>query len=260
VTRCIGALLVRNEAAPDRYLARALDNAAAFCDGIVVLDDASDDETAAFCRAHPAVLRVETRSTNGVGWWGATVQSDGESHARARLWAMAAEAAGADGWVYVLDADHELVGISPADFRTLLRATEVNAWACPLWDCWGGDDKMRVDGYWQAHRHPRPWLARALPRRAFVPSWGDGRAIHAGHLPPNYPLVTGLMPPGAAIRHLGYCDPQARLQKARRYVSLGRIADGGQLDDFAYAHAMTVADPTPPAVVERRRRTSASAS
>ena len=53
--KIIGALLARNEAGEDRYLKRALDNAALFCDEIVVLDDGSTDATLAFCKDHSSV-------------------------------------------------------------------------------------------------------------------------------------------------------------------------------------------------------------
>lgn len=210
--KCVGALLARNEAGPDRYLQRVLANATQFCDEIVVLDDGSTDATRDLCLAAPKVARVET-TQSVTGWWGAR---RGEGGARERLWHLASEQAGDNGWIYVFDADHELIGISPADFRTLLRSEAVTAWACPLYDCWDSDETHRVDGYWQAWRSPRAWLARATPH---LGSWGALRGIHSGHLPPVQ-FAIGLMPPGAAIRHLGYVKEDARLRKAERYLSL----------------------------------------
>jgi hypothetical protein len=202
--RCVGALLVRNEAAPDRYLKRVLKNAAEFCDAIVVLDDNSTDATRDICLAAPHVVQVDsTASVDGEGWW----QGSHESAARAHLWNLAAQRG---DWVYVFDADQ---------FRELLRAETVNAWACPLWDCWDSDEQMRVDGYWQAHWHPRAWLARAQPHAGFQPEFGT-RGIHSGHFPANYPFQVGLMPPGAAIKHLGYVKEEHRLRKATAYINL----------------------------------------
>lgn len=210
--KCVGALLARNEAAPDRYLERVLKNAFQFCDDVVVLDDHSTDGTAGLCRDAGAIVHEREEGGDG-GWWGVAT-ANGESSARAALWNLAATAAGPNGWIYVFDADHELVGIRPADFRRLLAASNVDAWACPLYDCWDSDETHRVDGYWQAWRSPRVWLARAYA----AADWPQ-RGIHVGHLPPREWHV-GLMPPNAAIRHLGYIVAKQRVDKQRKYLHL----------------------------------------
>ena len=206
----IGAMLARNEAAPDRYLRRALCNAAQFCDRIIVVDDGSTDDTAQICAQVPS-CRVITRP--GEGWWG-----QDETSARAALWEAAAQEAGPDGWIYHFDADHELLGISPEDFRMLTAATIVNAWCFVLYDCWDSEDLHRVDGYWIAWKNPRPWLVRAMPFPNWEPQWRQ-RGIHAGHHPGNYPYVTGIAFGG--IRHLGYVKKEHRLRKSSKYLSLG---------------------------------------
>lgn len=204
----MGALLARNEAGPDRYLERVLRNAFSFCDDVVVLDDHSTDATAGICRDAGCIVH-ELDGEDSNGWWG-----EGREHtARHTLWNKACERA-EGGFVYTFDADHELVGITPRDFRRLLTASRVDAWACPLWDCWDSDEQHRVDGYWQAWRSPRVWLARAYP----ATDWPE-RGIHVGHLPPREWRV-GLMPPNAAIRHLGYIVTAQRVDKQRKYLQI----------------------------------------
>jgi glycosyltransferase involved in cell wall biosynthesis len=206
---CVGALLVRNEAGPDRYLRRVLANVSRFCDKIVVLDDDSTDDTVAVCMAAGAHVRGRLPKTaEPKGFW----EGHDEGNARAHLWRLAVEEA-EGGWVYVADADHELVGIEPDAFRLLLRSEEVTAWACPLWDCWDSEDTMRVDGFWQAHNNPRPWLYRALSGPF------TDRAIHSGHAP-LLPWRVGLMPPGAAVKHLGYVSAEHRVAKREKYLQL----------------------------------------
>lgn len=201
---------MRNEA--NRYLKRALANAAQFCDELVVLDDGSIDDTAHICRSYGAIVHEQVSN----GWWGGGGAAQAaESSARAALWRLAV-ATGCD-WVYVFDADHELLGLRPSEFKKLLAATIVNSWTCPLWDCWDSDELHRVDGFWQAWRSPRPWLARAVPTPNFEATW-SGRGLHAGHFPANYPFVVGLMPPGAAIRHLGYVAEVDRKAKQTLYL------------------------------------------
>ncbi len=203
----VGALLCKNEA--DRYLVRALTNAKSFCDQIVVVDDGSTDRTPDICREHGAVVFSREGQE---GWF-----TGGERSARAFLWEEASKFAGENGWIYVFDADHELVGITPEDLRLLCRTRTLTCWSFPLYDCWDSDELMRVDGYWQAHLHPRPWLFRVLP--GFVPVWPD-KEIHTGHAPANFPIAAGLVPPGVGIRHMGYINPDDRKQKHQRYLAL----------------------------------------
>lgn len=237
----VAALLVRNEA--DRYLERCVRNALRFCDAIVALDDHSTDNTAEVIRATArdvnkpvVVLPVPSRKNGqerGTGWWG-----ENETPARAALWDLAQVVATRrgteEGWVYVFDADHELEGITPTDFRMLCRSTKANSWLFPLWDCWDSDELMRIDGFWQAHFHPRPWLFK-VPE-GFVPQWGD-KSIHTGHFPQNYPLVPAKAPGMAAIRHLGYVNEKDRKKKARKYLRLTT------LNDRERAHAQSILEP-----------------
>lgn len=212
LAKIVGAVVARNEA--DRYLKRCLTNCLALCDEIVLLDDGSTDDTAKMAREMGC--HVETRA-NG-GWWGAD-----ESPARAQLWMLAASVAGPDGWIYVADADHELVGITRMELHTLTSATHATAFACPLWDCWDSDETMRVDGFWRAHDNPRVWLARAFPPGQGAPVW-QRKGLHVGHLPGNFEYVVGRMPPNVAVRHLGYLKREDRIVKHRKYLEGLRTA------------------------------------
>jgi len=205
----VGAALVRNEAG--RYLERVLENAWQFCQRIVVLDDNSDDQTPEIAKRMGCNVH---EYPEGEASWGNT-----EGMARARLWALASSLAGPDGWIYVFDADHEMMGISPEGFQELCSSDYANAWGFPLWDCWDSDQQMRVDGYWQAHTTARPWLFKAKPEEGFAALWNT-RGVHCGHAPMNYPIQGQVAPPGAAIRHLGYIKEEHRQEKAARYLAL----------------------------------------
>lgn len=211
----IGALLCRNEAAPDRYLKLVLDNMLRYCDSVVAWDDSSEDDTRAVLEsAGVEIASPRGAQRAGEGFWG-----HDEVAPRAGLWEAATKVAGPDGWIYVADADHELVGITPSELRACCTTRIVTAWVMPLWDCWVPDGTaMRVDNMWQAHNHPRPWLFKVPPAN-FVPYWGERKEIHVGHYPHNLPLTCGVLP-GAAIRHWGYSKQHHREEKCRRYLRL----------------------------------------
>lgn len=207
--KLIGAVLARNEA--DRYLARVLANMAQFCDETVVLDDHSTDDTRRVVEQAGAEWQLAPGGPDG--WWGTD-----ETTPRAALWAAAARKAGRDGWILVLDADMELIEVTHDEIRALTTSDHCTAWAWPLLDCWDSDETHRVDGWWQAWRMPRAWMFRVQPSVAYRPDWGHGRGIHAGHCPPNYPVVAGVAP--GWIRHLSYVRPEDRAAKLERYMAL----------------------------------------
>jgi len=212
----VAAILARNEA--DRYLARVIANCQALCDRVLVVDDHSEDDTLSLA-ADLGCVTSQTRSD--AGFWGRD-----ETAARAQLWLEATALAGQDGWVYVADADHELVGIDRDGMQMLTRSNIVTCWAWPLADCWDSDALMRIDGYWQAHTTPRPWMFRVSPTATYAPHW-DRKAIHAGHAPHNYPMLAGTAP--GFIRHLGYVEREARERKSKRYLDLAEVAPSAAL-------------------------------
>jgi glycosyltransferase involved in cell wall biosynthesis len=211
VPKIVAAILARQEAGPDRYLQRVLDNCASLCDDTVLVDDGSTDDTVKVARASGAIV---SQFGAAAEFWGIN-----ETAPRAHLWALAAKVAGPGGWIYVADADHELTGITRSDLHILCSADLINGWAFPLYDCWDSDETHRVDGYWQAWAHPRVWLARAFPVPGWQPRW-EVRGIHAGHLPGSYPVRAGVVPAGVGISHLGYISLRHRESKAARYLGL----------------------------------------
>lgn len=206
----IGALLLRNEGASDRYLRRVLANVTDLCDGFVVVDDGSTDDTVAICKEFGGTVV----SRESKGFWGTD-----ETSARAQLWDLATRKAGPDGWVYIADGDHELIGVTRDDMKALTSAEHVQGWATVLYDCWNDDQHHRIDTFWQAWRTPRPWIVKAFPHPDFKPGWAR-REIHAGHLPANWSGIMGVLPATIGIRHLGYVSPTHRLAKAQKYLRL----------------------------------------
>lgn len=200
---CVGVMLARNEA--DRYLREAIVSMQSVCDQILVLDDGSTDGTPELAESLGCTVR---RRTADRPMWGE------ESSARAELWAWGADVA-KDGWLYVSDADHELVA-PPEAWKAMCRSWEATAWAMRLYDCWDSPTTHRADGQWAAYQVARPWLFR--PSACPEPQWGD-RGLHSGHAPLNFPYVLGVAPIGVWIRHYGWMDRGDREAKVARYTA-----------------------------------------
>lgn len=221
--KLVSAVLVRNEAGPDRFFGRVLKRLTEFSDEIVVLDDRSTDGTPALARAYGASV-VERESLTPA--WGE------ESPARAQLWDVAAsKCQGPHDWVLICDADQILVG----DVRSLCLSREVNSWCVVLYDCWS-ETEYREDEFWRAHTNPRPWLF--APKRvpaSWVPEW-PGRGLHPGHCPVNFPLIPGIAPPDEFHwLHLGYSTQALRQQKYEQYMSKSHL-----LSPFEQAHVQSI--------------------
>lgn len=202
--RLVTALLVRNEAGPDRFLRRVLTRCLAFSDTVVLLDDRSTDDTATI--AHDMGCVVETRS--GDLAWGK------EAQARKELWALACRyAIGPNDWILVCDADMILRG----DPRPLMKTKETNAWSWRLYDLWS-QTEYREDDLWVGHLHPRVWMV--APHRVptgWTADWTE-RGVHCGHLPTNYPIILPFVAPDDVYwEHWSYATPQLRAQKYEQY-------------------------------------------
>lgn len=223
----IGAILARNEAGPDRFLAQCVASLRPACDAILLLDDGSTDGTPDLARDLGCLV---THRESTVPAWGA------EAPAREELWRKAADLAGPEGWVLVSDADQVLVGSDL--IPTLAQTWEAQAWAWPLYDLWTPTD-YREDDYWQGHLHPRPWMARvsAFPN----PLWHANGALHVGHLPPGE-FVAYVAPEEVYWLHYGYSTPDLRSRKAEAY-----LGQAHHLTEFQRAHAASILDhdPTP---------------
>jgi hypothetical protein len=219
--------LIRNEA--DRFLRRAIISWQRFADHILILDDGSTDGSDEL--ALDMDCAVYTRGS-GVSAWGT------EAPARAELWQLALAETNPGDYIFVLDADMTPIA-SPRPFLQLQPPT--GALAFPLFDLWA-PRAYRVDGFWQAHLHPRIWLVKR-PELEPPDGWlWPERGMHCGHFPLNLRLEQPVLavPPSHGILHYAYSTPELREAKAASYAS---VRD--QLSDIEAEHAASILDPEP---------------
>lgn len=214
-------MLARNESG--RYLARSLLSLEAAVDRIVVLDDASTDDTAEVCRQ----LGAEVRSRPSTGF-------AEEWRLRDQLWRWACSLQ--PEWIVVLDADEVLRGGSRLRDILMSLPGGVAAAAVRLWDLWDDEDSVRDDELWTAHR--RHWVV-AMRYRPGWPYLLRRQGQHCGRLPLDPPGRIAEVD-GVDILHFGWLRPSDRRLKAARYKRLDPGARWGSAAQYA-----SILDPEP---------------
>lgn len=193
-------LIVRNEA--ERYLSRCLESLLRFVDDIVIIDDASEDDTPELCLSYPRVTLYRRA---------VPLFLSHEAELRRELWHYTA--AGKPEWILAIDADEFLEASARQEIPYLLRQSYFKAIGFRLFDCWGNEDCFRSDGLWN------PWLrgfssymVKYQPQLEAV--WPDLK-FHCGRLPLAY---RRLVPYESSIRikHLGWANPADIHAKYRR--------------------------------------------
>lgn len=205
MTRLIALLQARDE---QRFIPGWLENVAPVVDGIVALDDGSQDSTADMLSSHPKLLHL-IRNPTGQPW-----------NERANQMALLKEGRrqGAD-WFLCVDADERLEIAFAADVARLLaeaRERGVEAFTLRFRELWNDRHHYRADGIWG--RKARHRLFRNDPRHTRF----DPRPLHRHWMPLE--IVTRLATVGAALPynlyHLRMVRPQDREARRQRYLTL----------------------------------------
>jgi SAM-dependent methyltransferase len=224
--RLTAGFLVRNEA--HRYLEAALQHARTYADRIVVLDDASTDETPEICARYADVLEIRESSGFHQEW-----------QVRRELWNLMLSTC--PDWLLVLDADEILEGMSGRS-RALLRGLDLagaNSCGVPLYDLWDAPDTYRDDAQWTAHHRLHPVLVRH--RAECLYRWREADQ-HCGRIPVDALDGWGLRASTRTLRvlHYGWMSPQDRAAKAARYARLDPQSRWGNAQHYA-----SILDPHP---------------
>lgn len=199
--RVTAFMQVRNEA--DRYLESVLRDLSEYVDEIVIVDDASTDDTVKLCRSFPKVSRIVELSES---------HFNRETELKIILW-QAACASGPD-WLLAIDADELFEDRMKQEITTLVDQDRYDWVAFRMYDFWGGTTHYREDDLWQLHKRYTITLVRYLPGYYyFLPTMNH----HSPRLPLSYAALPGHQS-DIRIKHYGWAgSEEERYRKYLRY-------------------------------------------
>lgn len=219
-------MLLRNEAG--RYLEEVLSHTTQYVSRAVILDDASEDNSAEICQSifQEKGIPLTLISNKQAGF-------HNEILLRKQLWEMLI--ASHPSWILCLDADEIFEDSAPTQLRALSARNDVDYFAFSLYDMWSCTH-YREDDNWTAHRYYRPLLLRYNPHFEYL--WKE-TPQHCGRFPMNIINLQGEISP-LRIKHLGWMKPQERLEKYFRYKRLDPHAAYGIASQYD-----SILDPSP---------------
>ncbi|WP_026478774.1 glycosyltransferase [Alkaliphilus transvaalensis] len=190
-------MTVKNEG--NRYLKRCLEALEKYVDEIVVLDDASTDETPEICLKFPLVKLYRNESSMFLV---------DESKLREKLWHYTIE--NKPEWILAIDADELMEESGIKEFPYLIKQKDFNAISFRLFDCWESEEYYRTDGIWN------PWLRGfSIYGVKYQPQLADhwpSLKFHCGRFPLAYRKLLSYETT-LRIKHLGWID--SNLNKAK---------------------------------------------
>jgi glycosyltransferase involved in cell wall biosynthesis len=213
----IGMMLVRNE--QDRYLKSVLEQMWSVCNRLIVLDDASDDDTPVICAEYADLVVISHQS-----YWGID-----ELKQRKKLWEIATQHARAGDWILCMDADETITNINLLpDLITYAEQQGINSIGFPLYDMWD-ETHYRDDKYWNAHKRSWVMCVKYFSKKKYV--WRE-QALHCGRFPvnTNYDKIAGHK--RMVIQHWGWSRAPDREAKYKRYMDADPKGKNGLIQQY----------------------------
>jgi glycosyltransferase involved in cell wall biosynthesis len=195
-------MIVHNEA--DRYLKDVLEHLTAFVDQIVILDDASTDDTPEICASYQKVILCRNEES---------LFFKHEARLRAQLWELMAAAE--PDWILTVDADEIFEDRMQNEVKCLINQCDFDGVEFRMFDFWKSTTHYRVDGLWNPWPRFSLLLARYFPEIEYT--WPD-RSFHSGRWPMFY-RGRGIISFQSDIRvkHYGWARGEEHKEKYRAY-------------------------------------------
>ncbi|MEY8001760.1 glycosyltransferase family 2 protein [Clostridium sp. Mt-5] len=210
------AMLMRNESG--KFLERVLTHAAKYVDNVVILDDASEDNSVEICKKVFENMPLTLVQNEKHGF-------NNEVILRKQLWEITVNTN--PDWILFLDADEIFEDRICKIIRELINQPDFDYYAFRLYDMWN-ESHYREDFYWRSHKYYRPFLIRYQPN--FNYNWQE-KPLHCGRIPENIFSLPGCIC-YIKLKHLGWSTKELRQSKYIRYLKADPQGKYGILEQY----------------------------
>lgn len=210
------SMIVKNE--EGRYLEAVLNNAMQYVDEVMILDDASTDNTVALCEGilkdfpHKIVVNRESMFHK-------------EGYLRKKQWEETLKMN--PDWILFLDADEILEERMKDIVPHLVNNDFVDLFCFKLYDMWN-ETHYRSDAYWTAHTRYMPFLLRYQPNFKYKFNMNNH---HCGRMPMNV-FRQDYANVDVRVKHYGWSREADRKAKYERYMQLDPGGKLGSLPQY----------------------------
>jgi len=204
-------MIVRNEA--DNFLRNMLTHACSYADYMVIIDDASTDNTVEICKSilvntpHKIIVNQSCMFTVN------------EVKLRQQLFNETVQIINSlyknrSTYILCLDADQIFEQSFVTNIKSHLKP-DFDIFYFRLYDMWN-DTHYREDTYWSAHNMYRPFIVRYDPTISYA--WNEV-PLHCGSFPIHGVSLRGCCL-SYRLKHFGWATPNIRIQTYQRYKKL----------------------------------------
>lgn len=200
------ALTVRNE--EGKFIKRMLTHAMQYVSNIVILDDASTDNTVEVCEGilkdfpHKIYKNDEPMMVNLK-----------ESESKKKLWNLTIKEN--PDWILLLDADELFEDWGISVLPQIVNDIDFDVYYFKIYHMWDDEEHYRVDGLWKPEYY-RIYLLRYQPNYEYT--W-DNRGLHCYRHPYNINNMPGCYC-YVRLRHYGHFTKEIRNAKYKLYTQL----------------------------------------
>ncbi len=210
------SMVVHNE--EGKYLKQILEDAKSYVDDILIIDDASTDNTVLECEKtlgeFPHTIVKNEKSLFAE-----------EYKLREKQWKETIKLN--PTWILTLDADEIPEKSFKDKLKSMVQMTDVDVFNFKYFDFWN-EKQYRSDYLWKAHTGYRPYLVRYQPK---IKAKFRKTNQHCGTFPKNISLLKNVNVE-VRIKHYGWASKESRKNKYERYMRLDPDGKFGNLDQY----------------------------
>lgn len=210
------SMIVHNESG--RYLEKTLDKALKVVDAVLIIDDASTDNTLEICEeklkniTHKIIHNEKSMFHK-------------EYKLRKLQWSETLKFN--PGWILSLDADEVLEDRAPELIKQLIKIDNIDVYNFKLFDMWN-ETEYRDDKWWSAHNSYMTFLIRYQPKFKYKFKKTNQ---HCGRLPKNLKYLENA-DIDLKIKHFGWAREEDRKAKYERYKKLDKDGKYGVIEQY----------------------------